>query len=148
MIARLALAYALLSLGLMGSSATVRAEAPAGKGLVAKPAAGTLHHALIEGLKLIEAGDFDGWMTQWCSAEKLCYNDNSRKSLAKYNLPARKRTAAACLKGDRDAVYVTRIDGDPGKDDAIKLYIQCREDAMPRPFSLQKEAAGWRFTKI
>ncbi len=148
MIARLAVAYALLSLGLLGSPDARGAEAPSGKGLVVQPAAGTVHHALIEGLKLIEAGDFEGWMAKWCSAEKLCFNDNSRKALTKYNLPARKRTAAACLKGDRDAVLVTRINGDPARDDAIKLYIQCREDTMPRPFSLQKEEGGWRFTKI
>jgi hypothetical protein len=149
MIARLVAAYVILAWGLLGgATAATGADAPAGTILVSKPAAGTVHHALVEGLKLIDAGDFEGWMAQWCSAKKLCYNKNSRKAVAKYNLPARKRTAASCLRGDRDAVLVTRVEGDPARDDAVKIYLQCSEDAMPRPFSLQKEPAGWRFTKI
>jgi hypothetical protein len=148
MTVRILAMWILLSSALIAAPVSAQGDEPSPTGLVKKPAVGTVHHALIEGLKLIEEGEFDGWIAQWCSVSKLCYNDNARKALKKYNLPARKRTVSACLKGERDSVQVTRMNGDPAKDDAVKLFIQCSEDSMPRPFSLHKSADGWRFTKI
>jgi hypothetical protein len=58
------------------------------------------------------------------------------------------RIVGDCLKGDGDAVQVPPARGDPARDNAVKVDVQCRQGATPRPFSRQKEAAGLRFTTI
>ncbi len=102
--------------------------------------------ALLEGLKLIKAGDFDGWISNWCSTEKLCYTDTAKKGILRYNLPALKRIVGHCIK-DGDTLKVTKTQGkvDEGK---LKVFIECNPKGMPRPFHLTKDKAGWRFAKI
>lgn len=110
------------------------------------PAKDSPHYAIIEGLKLIKAGDFDEWVDTWCSKKELCFTDQSVASLKKYNLPTLQRLAPKCLK-EGDAILVTRTDGDPASDDALTIYIQCDPKGMPRPFHLLKED-GWKFKRI
>jgi len=113
---------------------------------VKAPAEDSPHYAIIEGLKLIKAGDFDKWMDRWCSEKELCFTDQAKDSLKRYNLPTLQRLAPDCLK-EGDAIEVTRTDGDPAKDAEVSIFIQCKAGGMPRPFHLIKED-GWKFKRI
>lgn len=146
---RLRLPVAALALiGFVAVAGTASAER------VAKPDADSAHHALIDGLKLIAKGDQSGWEKKYCSTEKLCFNENSRKSLFRYNWPAIERLVKkpdSCLKKGSDGevyVDVKRTDGDPAKDAEVKIFIQCLENSMPRPFTLIKEKGSWRWAKL
>lgn len=110
------------------------------------PAKDSPHYAIIEGLKLIKAGDFDDWIDTWCSEKELCFTDQAKDSLRRYNLPTLQRLAPDCLK-EGDSIIVTRTDGDPAKDAEVSIYIQCKAEGMPRPFHLIKED-GWKFKRI
>ena len=101
--------------------------------------------ALTEGMKLIRDNQWDAWIKNSCSPSKLCFNDNSKKSLKTYNLPAVQRRSKACLKAG-DKVVVTRTD-ETGPDE-LKLFIQCEETAMPVPFRLGKEGGKWLFRSL
>jgi len=113
--------------------------------------AGTPWHALIQGFRLIKAGDFQGWVNNWCHKGDLCRNSSSIRSLKKYNLPAMKRLLnynPSCLSGNGDSIVVSRVDGDPLKDNQIRVFCECRPNSMPRPIKLKKENGHWRFNSI
>ncbi len=112
------------------------------------PKKGTPHHSLLGGLKLILNGKFDNWMKTYCHPDDLCMTETARKSLLKYNLPALKRIGKHCIKGRGNAIKVTRTDGDPAKDDTIKLFIQCNPKGMPRPFTFKKKDGRWLWKKV
>jgi hypothetical protein len=122
-------------------------DAPSHK-VVKAPAKGSVYHAIIEGLKLIDTEHFGAWVRDYCSPTKLCITDKATGSLKRYNLPAMKRMAPFCLKGQQDELHITRTDGDPKKDKKVKIFILCKEGGMPRPFRMIKEDGGWRFEKI
>lgn len=137
---------ALAVLGLVAAASSASAER------VKAPPADSIHHALIDGLKLVKADDKDQWEKKYCSKEKLCHNENARKSLYRYNWPAMQRLLdkpgdESCLKPD-GGVEVTRTDGDPAEDDEVKVFIQCHPKSMPRPFTMVKEDGAWRFGKL
>ena len=118
------------------------------KSRMVTPKEGTYLHALMEGLKTIKDGKFDEWVDKFCHPEELCFNENSKKSLLKYNLPAVKRIAGECLK-DAPKMKVTRTDGDPAKGDKrIKVFVECNPKGMPRPFNLMLHGAVWKFKSI
>ncbi|MBP7585628.1 MAG: hypothetical protein KBA61_16410 [Spirochaetes bacterium] len=123
----------------------------AGDGLtqqtVTNPDQASPHYALIEGLKLIKNGQFDKWVSTWCSKTELCYNNNSVQSLKRYNLPVQQRRAGQCLKGNGASIQVTRTDGNPAKDSQVKIFILCEPKGMPRPYTLIKDN-GWKFKSI
>ena len=110
------------------------------------PEAGTVYGALYDGLKLVAEGKFDGFIDKFCSKDKLCPTDQAIGSLRKYNLPAAKRQAPKCLKGDH--LEVVKVDGDPSSADEVKVFIQCDERGMPRPYQMVKEGGAWKFKNI
>lgn len=109
------------------------------------PAADTAERAVLDGLKLIRDGQFDAWVSQWCSTRELCFTEKSVDSLKKYNLPVIQRLAARCIRGTGDALEITRTVVD---DKGTKVFVACDPDAQPRPFTLVKEAKGWRFKAL
>ncbi len=121
--------------------------ASAQKGKDVKPADGSVHEAILKGLELIRDGKFDAWIDRYCHKGDLCFNDNSKAGLKRYNLPAMKRQAAHCIK-DGGVLRVTRTDGDPAKVDEVKIFAVCNPKGMPRPFTMKKEDKSWKFKKI
>ncbi|MFT7582584.1 MAG: hypothetical protein ACI9MR_004266 [Myxococcota bacterium] len=112
------------------------------------PAIGSAEATILQGLKLINAGKFDKWVSTQCSKEKLCHNTNAIKSVKKYNLPALKRIASQCIKAG-DTLDVTKVQGDAKTDATLKIFVQCNPKGMPRPFHLIKNSKGaWKFSKI
>jgi len=112
------------------------------------PQTATHEKTLVEGLKLIRDNKWDDWMQRHCSTNKLCLNDNSKKSLKTYNLPAlQRRINRGCLKSG-DTIKVVRTDGNPASDTVLKIFIECETTAMPVPFHLVKEGDKWTFSKI
>lgn len=108
----------------------------------------TFEKTLVDGLKLIRDNKWDDWMKNLCSTDKLCLNDNSKKSLKTYNLPAmQRRIQRGCLKSG-DTLKVIRTEGNPASDTTIKVFIECETTAMPVPFHLIKEGDKWMFSKI
>jgi hypothetical protein len=102
----------------------------------------------VSGFKLIRDNKWDDWMKTHCSSSKLCLNDNSKKSLKTYNLPAmQRRINRGCLKSG-DSIKVIRTEGNPASDATIKVFIECETTAMPVPFHLIKEGDKWLFSKI
>jgi hypothetical protein len=134
---RLVIALAILALLVTGSAL---AEPTA-------PAAGTPEATILAGLKLIRDGKFDAWMAQHCHQGDLCHNNNARKSLKKYNLPAMQRVAPDCIKAG-DKLEITRVDGNPATDEQVKVFALCNPKGMPRPFTMKKEGSAWKFRKI
>ncbi len=120
----------------------------AGSSLAEKqtPAPGSVFEVLHKGLVLLKDGKYDDWMTQYCHPEDLCYNDKARESLKKYNLPAKKRLAPACLKGKQ--LDVVRIDGDPLTEPVTRIYLQCDPKSEPKKFYMRKYKDQWKFFKI
>ncbi|MFO0744351.1 MAG: hypothetical protein U1F43_01585 [Myxococcota bacterium] len=110
-----------------------------------KPALDTPQAAIIEGMKLIKDGKFDDWISKWCSKEKKCLNDQANSALKRYNLPAKQRRAAACIK-DGDTIEVTRTD--KISETELKIFVQCEPTAMPIPFWMIKEGSAWHFSNI
>ena len=108
----------------------------------ADPPAPSATTTLVEGLKLIRDNKFDDWIAKHCSPTKLCLNDNSKRSLKTYNLPAMQRRSKHCLKAG-DTVTITRTDEISA--DEVKVFVQCEETAMPVPFRLGKENGRWYF---
>jgi hypothetical protein len=106
----------------------------------------TPESALVGSLKLLRDGKFDDWIKTYCSKAKLCLNDNSISSLKRYNLPAKQRRAAACLRQDGSAVEVNRVDDLSATEK--KVFINCEPTAMPVPFFLIKEGERWLFSAI
>ncbi len=135
---------------LAGPIAAQAAPEPASAPKRAEPV--SHEQALLQGLQLVEAGDFEGWIGAWCSVEKLCVSPVAIKSLKAYNLKSLQRLLqnpkTSCLKGaKKDSVTITRTDGSE-KGGEVRVFIQCSPEGMPRPFHLEKEAKGWRFTRI
>jgi hypothetical protein len=129
----------LAALGLtlsLGSLASARAE----------PAPASPEATLVEGLTLLRDGKFDPWIAKLCSKAKLCINDNAVASLKRYNLPAKQRRAAACLRDNGAAVEVNRTDDLSATE--RKIFLNCEPTAMPVPFHLVKEGEAWRFSQI
>ena len=127
------LLLALSSTFLLGGTAL--AEAPP------VSAESTLH----EGLKLIRDNKWDDWLGKLCSPSKLCLNDNSKKSLKTYNLPATQRRAKNCVKGD-GTIKITRTDEISSEEK--KLFVECETTAMPVPFRLGLEGGKWYFRSL
>ncbi|MBL8787197.1 MAG: hypothetical protein JNJ59_19995 [Deltaproteobacteria bacterium] len=132
----------LVALSLTFLTAGVASAEPALKGPQIEAG---VQQALVDGLKLVRDNKWDEWLKSYCSPSKLCLNDNSKKSLKTYNLPATQRRTKACLKAG-DTVQVTRVD-EVGTDD-FKVFVQCEETAMPVPFRLGKENGKWLFRSI
>ena len=143
-----------MTLTLLGgmSTATVWADAPTPEpaeekadGLVT-PEAGSPEHVVLQGLKLIESGKFDRWVKRYCHAGKLCVTPMAIKSLKAFNLKAVQKLAPHCIRGKgKDQLHITRRE-QVGSE--LKLYIRCRADGMPRPFTLEREANAWKFRRI
>ncbi len=103
---------------------------------------GTPESTLLEGLKLIRDNKWDDWMSKYCSKDKLCLNDNSRRSLKTYNLPAMQRRSGKCIKADGKLVVKRTEEIAP---DQKKIFIQCEDTAMPVPFYIGLENGKWQF---
>jgi hypothetical protein len=114
---------------------------------IKNPPADSAHATIISGLKEIRDNKWDDWFKNRCSKQKLCFNENSKKSLKTYNLPAMQRRSKNCLK-EGDSIIVTRTQGDLTKDSEVKIFIQCEDTAMPVPFNLIKEDGKWLFKSI
>jgi hypothetical protein len=109
------------------------------------PAVDSPEHIILKGLMLIESKDFDGWIDQYCHPEHLCPTWTAKKSLKRYSLPALQRLAKKCINNGK--LRITRTDRDDSAE-RIKLYIVCDPKGMPRPFSLRKHGAKWKFERI
>ncbi|MFT5433594.1 MAG: hypothetical protein ACI9OJ_004300 [Myxococcota bacterium] len=109
------------------------------------PSVEAAKQTVLAGLKLIEAKDFEGWISQYCHPEHLCPTETSKKSLKRYNLPAIQRLAKKCINGGKLRVKRAKRDDSLGR---IKLYVVCDPKGMPRPFSLRKHGADWKFERI
>jgi len=128
------LIFALTTTFLLGGVAS--AENP--NGAIAKS-------RLIEGLKLIRDNKFDEWATRYCSTEKLCFDDSSKKSLRIYNFPAMQRRMKNCIKSD-GTITVPRYD-EISKTE-FKFFVQCEEYTGPVPFRLGMEDGIWKFLSL
>ena len=117
------------------------------KGKVKKADPGTIYATIVDGLELIRDKKFEPFLDRYCHTEDLCFNENAKNSLRRYNLPAVSRLAAKCLK-DARTLLVTRQDGDPKTDDTIKVFVVCDPRGMPRPFTVKKQDGKWKFKKI
>jgi len=134
---RVHLALGSLSLLAYGTSALAKPVTP-------EP--GTVYAALFDGLQLVAAGKFDAFIDGFCSKERLCTTEQAIRSVKQFNLPASQRLAPKCFRGaDLD---VTRVDGDLATDDRVKIFIQCDERGMPRPYEMVKEGGAWKFGTI
>lgn len=134
--------FAIIGLVALGAGDRVLAEE-------VTPETGTVFGQLYDGLKLVEKGDFNGWVEGYCSKTAYCSSANAIKSVTRYNLPAAKRQAAQCFKGaGKDKLEVTRVNGDPATSDAVKIFLQCAEDSTPRSYEMIKEGGKWLFKKI
>ena len=113
----------------------------------AKPSkAQTPEGVLLEGLRLIADGDFDAWVARYCHKDKLCPTAQAIKSVKRYNLPAVQRIVPGCLAREKKgALEITRRDR---QGDELKLFVQCSDKGMPRPFTLRKEGDAWMFRRI
>lgn len=134
---------AVFAVSLLGVVATASAK----KEKVTEAKAGTPQHAILEGIKIIVKGDFDGWVKKWCSPDKACYNKNSIGALKRYNFPAAQRLFPQCLK-DFGGILITQIQGDPAKDDTVKVFYECNPKGMPRPTRLYKESGVWKWSSL
>lgn len=120
-------------------------KAPVDDGLTA-PEAGSPEAALLDGLRLIADGKFDQWIERYCHTEKLCRSPQATKSIKRYNLTAANRLVPFCLKGEkRDKLKITK---QAAKGDELKLFLGCHGGAMPRPFTMVREAGAWKFRRI
>jgi len=136
------------TLALFAIALMLPAMASAGKSKLVTPKEGTYLYALVQGLTTIKDGKFDEWIDKFCHPDDLCYTENAKKSLLKYNLPAIKRIAGQCLK-DAPKMKVTRTDGDAAKGDTeIKVFVECDPKGMPRPFRLKLHGKDWKFKSI
>lgn len=102
-------------------------------------------NALRDGLTLIRDNKFDKWLDEHCSTEKLCFNNNSRRSLKRFNLPAIHKRSKSCVKPD-GSIKVTRTD--KISDTEVKLFVQCEETASPYPFRLGLDNGKWKFYSL
>jgi hypothetical protein len=110
------------------------------------PTAGTPEHVILEGLKLIADGKFNRWVKRYCHRGKLCLTSQAIKSLKEFNLKAARKLVPHCLRGDaRDKLRITRRE-EKGRE--LKLFLACRADGMPRPFTLEREGEVWKFRRI
>lgn len=155
-----------MSLGMLGAVVVVLAAGPvwgqspapaeptskevkATVGKEAVPASGTAEEALLEGLKLIEAGNFTTWVSKYCHSGELCRTKQATKSLLTYNLPSAKRIISACIRGaSRDSLKITRHQATSVEGRSFKIFVECNPDGMPRPFHLEKQDGAWKFSKI
>jgi hypothetical protein len=105
----------------------------------------TAEQTLLEGLKLIRDGKVDEWISKFCSPDKLCVNDNSKKSLKTYNAPAMGRRAKHCVKED-GTIKISRTD--EISPDEFKFFVDCEKTAMAVPFRLGKFNGKWYFNSL
>ena len=113
-----------------------------------RPQKGTVYASLLEGLKLLAAGDVDGWVSGYCDGMRLCKSDAEMKIIREYRAKLQQEIAPACLKDGERAIFVERIIGNPEVDTAVKIYLRCEEDGPPRFYSLRKTADYWFFISL
>jgi hypothetical protein len=122
------------------------AAAPASAEVVKNPEAGTFQAAIVDSLKLLKDNKFDDWIRKYCSKEKLCFNQNSERDLKRYNLPAKSRRAAACLREDGAGIDIQRVEDI--SETEKKVFLNCEKTAMPVPFYVVNEGGKWLFSSI
>ena len=80
-------------LGFLVNPVSVNAE----EGLI-KPQKGTVYYALLEGLKLLAAGDIEGWISSYCDGIRLCSNAPDINNIRQYRAKLQEKIASSCLK--------------------------------------------------
>lgn len=131
---------ALLMLGLAAIASAAFAQEPAPSTV---PAAGSVEESIRESLRLIRDGKLDAWMDSWCQPIR-CETQYQRDQLKQFGLARAQPDAARCLHGADDAIVVSRIKGDPLKDERITVYIKCEESRLPVPSTHVKVDGKWR----
>ena len=111
---------------------------------VTKPAKDSVYAAIIGGLKLVDAGKYDKWISKYCHKD-TCHNGNVKKNYKKYNLPALKKVSSHCLKGP-NTIHVHKEKVKPNG--GTKIFIKCKDGGMPRPFHLLKDGGKWYWTNV
>ena len=121
-------------------------DAPVAKHKTVKsPKAGTLYGAIVGGLKLVKAGDFDGWINKYCHPDDLCYTERAKQFLKRYNLKQLRKQAGFCLQSDGNSLIITRQLKSNGQE---KVFVKCNPKGSPKPFWLKKKGSRWYWTKV
>ena len=124
-------------------AAKAKVVLPTTQGKAQAVKAGSVYQSVLHGLRLIHAGNFDGWISGYCHSDQ-CTTLNARRALKRYNLPALKRRSPHCLRGpSKMTLEVTRTDKLPAG--AIKIFVKCHPKGSPYPFTLKKDGAKWKW---
>ncbi len=113
-----------------------------------RPQKGTVYASLLEGLKLLAAGDVDAWISGYCDGIRLCTNDAEMKIIRDHRAKLQESIAPDCLKDADRALDIERVIGNPDVDMAVKIYLRCEADGPPRFYSLRKTADYWFFISL
>jgi hypothetical protein len=70
------------------------------------------------------------------------------ETMRRYELKSAEAGAKHCLHGDDNSIQVTRMDGDPAKDDVVKIWVQCEPSRRPVPSTQQKIDGKWMVTSF
>lgn len=118
--------------------------------ILSKPAAGSPEEAVLESLKLMRDGKADEWMSKWCQPGH-CDTEGQKEDLRAHMLKQAMMSSKNCLYKDAaglDGIKIKRVSGDPAKDTAIKLYVECTHTQYPPPAALIKVDGAWKVTSI
>ena len=147
--ARTAIALATIAILVSGVAAATSSQQHSditNKKKVVKPTKGTALGAILAGIKLVKAGDFDTWIETYCHPDDLCYTEKAKTALKRYDLPYLKRVSPHCLKGSGDSLKVTRTQ--KLSNGELKIFIECNPKGSPRPFRVKQKSSRWYWTKV
>jgi len=132
-----------LSAGLFLNPALLMAE----QGLIV-PKKGTVYYSLLEGLKLLAAGDIEQWINRSCDGIRLCSNAPVTNNIRAHRAEMQQKIASNCLKNGGDALQIDHVIGNPEIDVAVKIYLVCGPDDPPRFYSLRRTVDLWFFISL
>lgn len=129
--------------GFILSPVSVNAE----EGLIT-PKKGTVYYALLEGLKLLAAGDIDQWIGSYCDGIRLCSNAPDINNIRQFRAKMQEKIAPTCLKNGDQSLEIDHVIGNPEIDLAVKIYLVCDPEGPPRFYSLRRTADFWFFISL
>lgn len=127
---------------------TQQVTLPTGKTVEAQkfvnPPEGSVEHSLLASMKLIKAGDFDGWIGKWCAAE-TCVDAATNEQFKRLQLTSAAKTVAQCMTEDGGVLVTRREDSEGG---GKRLFVYCGPNRMPAPSSHEKAGEAWKISSF
>ena len=127
---------------------TQQVTLPTGKTVEAQkfvnPPEGSVEHSLLDSMKMMKAGDFDGWIAKWCSAE-TCPDRATNEQYKLYQLTSSSKTVGQCMTDDGGILVTRREDAEGG---GTRIYVFCGPNRMPAPSSHVKQGESWKLTSF